>query len=161
MGLWTEYILVQGYISSLQSAETEYTDWNCINHNDRLKHTKRCASSSWSVLGVSSEVVSNLSLTGWQGASRCRSALYRQEKKQNKKTTIRVGEHLTSDSLLWFTNRQMSCNITHPGLKCDLWGKEHYQPAGLGLQLLVLWNRNHMRGVFRSIKTNTQRLNHD
>lgn len=26
--------------------------------------------------------------------------------------------------------------------------EKHYQPAGFGLQLQVLWNRNHMRGVF-------------
>lgn len=66
-------------------------------------------------------------------------------------------KHDQKTSQQWLTDWQMSCSTTD--LKCDLWGDEHYQPAGFGLQLWALWNRNHMRGVFRSIKTNTQRLN--
>lgn len=78
-----------------------------------------------------------------------------------RENTIRLGKHLTSDPLQWFTDWQMSCNITRTDLKCDLWGEEHYHPAGFGLQLWALWNRNHMRGVFCSMKTNTQRLSHN
>lgn len=76
-----------------------------------------------------------------------------------KKNTIRLGKHLPSNPLQWLTDGQMSCNRSRPDLKCDLWGEEYYQPAGFGLQLWGLWNRNHMRGVFCNIKTNTQRLN--
>lgn len=70
-----------------------------------------------------------------------------------KENRIRFGKHLSSDPHQWLTG------ITRPDLKCDLWEEDHYQPAGFGLQLWALWNRNHMRGVFRSTKTNTLRLN--
>lgn len=160
MGRWTEYILVQGYISSLQSArDTRYmTYWNCINHNDETKHTKHCAQQFIGPPERQFRGHLQSAVTHWLARRLQVPPCSLETRKEN---TIRLGKHLTSEPLQWLTNGQLSCNTSRPDLKCDLWGEEHYQPAGLGLQLRALWNRNHMRGVFRSIKTNTQRLNHN
>lgn len=72
---------------------------------------------------------------------------------EKPKETMRLEAHQTSDT---GEVEIMRANVSRSGGRP--W-KEAYPAVVPGLQLRALWNRNHMRGVFRGIKTNTQGLN--
>lgn len=163
MGLWTEYILVHGYISSLQSAETGrdtcHTEILTITTTTRSTPKSLCQE-LMGASGPQRQVRGHLqsAVTHWM--ARWLQVQASLEKRKENTVTSDGGGGISplthvSDSQ---TDR---CHATQVVLIWSVTYKveEHYQTAGLGLQLWALWNRNHMRGVFRSIKTNTQRLN--
>lgn len=107
MGLWTEYILVQVYFSSLQSAETEDTKWNY----------KWSQWENWFRRHLQS-------VTYW--LARCLQVPHHSLETRIG-NTIRLGTHTRIPSQ-WLTDR---CNRTRLDLKCGLWGEEALPAFGV------------------------------
>lgn len=124
MGLWTEYILVQGYISSLQSAETGDEEESSVGVKGRGSQKRA---------GICD------SLRGKVAAG---ATVFSENERRQWDWEMEV----------------MRPNRSRSGGRPR---EEAYPAVVPGLQLRALWNRNHMRGVFCGIKTNTQGLNHN
>lgn len=130
MGLWTEYILVQGYISSLQSAQ-EHKTHKRVSSVQPGPDINRGQRWTWECHSLAGRVPAGPGV------------VTRKQRAQSE-----MGNENSSEV-------PCQATVTLRG------GEKHYRPAGPGLQLQVLWNRNHMRGVFHSARKKQKQTHGD